>query len=164
MLIYFLLGRSEYYHCSLSFLISQLSWALWRKNRKKKNLTCLLWRKEMKVFHVFLKGLYVLVNGVRGHAPDLEKNMSKNILLKISPTLTSPLCWINMVSQVRFPWMIGSWKCHQECILKMSLQNLQQNLVTLKLWRYERAERICVHQRRQDWNKEKQFNTSFGSC
>ena len=118
MLIYFLLGRSEYYHCSLSFLISQLSWALWRKNRKKKNLTCLLWSKEMKVFHVFLKGLYVLVYGVRGHAPDLEKNMSKIYFLKIPPTLTSPLCWINIVSQVRFPWMIGSWTCHQEYILK----------------------------------------------
>ena len=36
----------------------------------------------MKVFHVFLKGLYVLVDGVRGHAADLEKNMRKNIFLK----------------------------------------------------------------------------------
>lgn len=23
------------------------------------------------------------------------------------PIFTSPLCWINIVSQVRFPWMMG---------------------------------------------------------
>lgn len=42
---------------------------------------------------IFLFPYMAFVSLVRGTLPD--------------PIFTSPLCWINIVSQVRFPWMMG---------------------------------------------------------
>lgn len=47
------------------------------------------------------------------------------------PILMRPLCWMKMVSLVRFPWMMGGL---QAC-KKLS------------------ADRICVHQRFQAWQR-----------